>query len=65
MNNTRVFRLQSGSTFIGAGVYYHADMVQQMTVIINGRDVKANLNLLALMRSHSKISVDGIGRVEK
>ena len=65
MNNTRIFHLQSWSTFIGAGVYYHADMVQQMSVIINGKDVKASLNLLALMKSHAKIAVDGIGRVEK
>ena len=65
MNNTRIFRLQSWTTFLGAGVYYHADMVQQMSVIINGKDVKASLNLLTLMRSHAKIAVDGIGRVEK
>ncbi len=64
-DNTRIFQIGSGSTFIGAGVYYQTDMVQKMSVIVNGNDVKATLNLLTLLRDHAKISVDGIGRVEK
>jgi hypothetical protein len=64
-NHTRVFHIQSGATFIGAGVYYHTDMVQKMSVIVNGNDIKASLNLLTLLRDNTKISVDGIGRVEK
>ena len=64
-NNIRVFHIGSGAIFIGAGVYYHTDMVQKMSVIVNGNDVKATLNLLTLLRDHAKISVDGIGRVEK
>lgn len=63
--NIRVFHIASGSIFIGAGVYIHADMVQKMSVIINGNDVKASLNLLTLLRDNAKISVDGIGRVEQ
>ncbi len=64
-NNTRTFRIQSGATFIGAGVYYHTNMVQKMSVIIDGQDINASLNLLALIRDYAQISVDGIGRVEK
>ena len=64
-NNTRTFHIQSGATFIGAGVYYHANMVQKMSVIIDGQDIHASLNLLALVRDHAQISVDGIGRVEQ
>ncbi len=63
--NTRIFHIGSGATYIGAGVYYHADMVQKMSVIVHGQDVKASLSLLSLLRDHAKISVDGIGRVEQ
>ena len=63
-NTTRVFHIGSGSTFIGAGVYYHTNMVQKLSVIVNGNDVTASLALLSLLSDHAKISVDGIGRVE-
>ena len=62
--NTRVFHIGSGSTFIGAGVYYHTDMVQKLSVIVNGNDVTASLALLSLLSDHARISIDGIGRVE-
>ncbi len=64
-NNTRVFHIGNDATFIGAGVYYHTDMAQKLSVIVNGQDVKATLSLLSLLRDHARISVDGIGRVEK
>jgi SUF system FeS cluster assembly, SufBD len=64
-NHTRVFHIQSGATFIGAGVYYHTDMVQKMSVIIDGKNVHADMKLLTLLKDNTKVSIDGIGRVEK
>jgi len=63
--NTRTFHIQSDATFIGAGVYYHADMVQKLSVILDGKNISADLKLLTLLRDNARISVDGIGRVEK
>lgn len=64
-HNTRTFHVHAHATFIGAGVYHHADMVQKLSVIINGNNISADLKLLTLLRDHARISVDGIGRVEK
>lgn len=40
-------------------------MVQKMSVIINGKNISADMKLLTLLRDNMKITVDGIGRVEK
>lgn len=62
--NTRTFHIQSDATFMGAGVYYHSDMVQKLSVILDGKNISADLKLLTLLRDNARISVDGIGRVE-